>query len=236
MDQELMLESSDLSKAGYNFVFVTRACKDVIKLPLVDILAHYIRPDELYNKIGSCSMLLTGNDKLSPDQLKCLFSQPYHLPDYKTFDFLLLYKLLKHLCPSLRPTQGWGIEPKRTHTLIGDDIERLRLLSVSMIVCSKRMSVGKFEEFLNSVRYGVGRFQNLPKNWSNYNYEEELKQIVPKKLGYKYPKKEEQLYNMELSLMSSGFCDIKGKNIFDNYLQSLFHAQNVKRKHISWQY
>lgn len=211
MDLELMLESSDLSEAGYDSVCVTRACKDVIKLPLVDILAHYISPDELYYKIGSCSMLIAGNDKLSPDELKCWFSPPYHLPDYKTFDFFLLYKLIKHLCPSLRPTRGWGIEPKRTDILIGDDIERLRLLSVSMIVCSKRMSVGKFEEFLDTVRYCVGRFQNHPKNWSNYNYEEELKKVVPKKLGYKYLKKKEQLNNMELSLMSSGFCDIKGK-------------------------
>lgn len=211
MDLELMLESYDLSKAGYNFVFVPRAYKDFIKLPLEDILAHYISPDELYNKIGSCSMLITGNDKLSPDQLKCCFLHPPHLPDYKTFDFFLLYKLIKHLCPSLRPTQGWGIEPKHTDTLIGDEIERFRLQSVSMIVCSKPMSVGKFEEFLNSVRYGVGRFQNLTKNWSNYNYEEELKKIVPKKLGYKYPKKEEQLENMQLTLMSSEFSDKKGK-------------------------
>lgn len=211
MDLELMLESSDLSKAGYNFVFVTRACKDVIKLPLVDILAHFICPDELYNKIGSCSMLISGNDKLSPDQLKCCFLHPPHLPDYKTFDFFLLYKLIKHLCPSLRPSQGWGNEPKSTDTLIGDEIERFRLRSVSMIVCSKRMSVGKFEEFLNSVRYGVGRFQNLTKNWSNYNYEEELKKIVPKKLGYKFPKKEKQLENLQSTLMSSEFSDKKGK-------------------------
>lgn len=52
-----------------------------------------------------------------------------------------------------------------------------------MIVCSKRMSVGNFEEFLNSVRYGVGRFQNLTKNWSNYSYEEELKKNCTKEIG-----------------------------------------------------
>lgn len=49
------------------------------------------------------------------------------------------------------------------------------------------------------------------KIWSNYNYEEELNKIVPKKLGYKYPKKEEQLENMQLTLMSSKFSGKKGK-------------------------
>lgn len=206
-----MMESFDLSKAGYDSVGVTRACKDVVKLPLVDVLTHYISPNELNVKIQSCSMLITGKDKLSLDQLKCCYFQPPLLPDYKTFDFHLLYELIKHLCPSLRPTQGWGIEPKRTDTLIGDEIERLRLLSNSMIVCSKRMYDEKFEKFLNSVRYVVGRFQNLTKNWSTYNYEEELKKIVPKKLEYKYPKKEEQLENMQFKLISSEFSDKKGK-------------------------
>lgn len=211
MDLELMMESSDLSKAEYNFVCVARICKDVIKLPLIDVLAHYISPNELYNKIRSCSMLITEKNKLSPDQLKCCFCQPPLLPDYKTFDCPLLYKLIRHLCPSLRPVQGCGIEPKHPDTLIGDDIECLRLLSIYISVRSKQMSDERFEEFLNTVRYYVGRFQNLAKNWSNYNYEEELNKIVPKKLGYKYPKKEEQLENMQLTLMSSKFSGKKGK-------------------------
>lgn len=206
-----MMESSDLSKAGYDSVCVTRACKDVIKLPLVDVLTHYISPKELYVKIQSCLMLITGKNKLSPDQLKRCFIDPPLLPDYKTFDFLLLYKLIRHLSPSLRPTQGRGIKPKHTDTLIGDHIERLRLLYFHLIDYSKRMHDGMFEDFFNSVRYEVRRFQNLTKNWSNYNYEEELNKIVPKKLGYKYPKKEEQLENMQLTLNSSEFSDKKGK-------------------------
>lgn len=208
---ELMMESSDLSKAEYNFVCVTLVCKDVLKLPLIDVLAHYISPYELDKKIRCCSMLFTGKNKLSSDQLKCCFIQPPFLPDYKTFDFDLLYKLIRHLCPSLKPTQGWGIEPKCTDTLIGDDIERLRLFSNYMFFCSTRMSDGKFDEFFNSVRYVVRRFQNFTKNWCNYNYEEELKKIVPKKLGYKYPKKEEQLKNVLLTLMPLEFSDKKGK-------------------------
>lgn len=205
------MESFDLCKAEYNFVCVARVCKDVIKLPLIDVLDHYISPNELYKKIQSCSMLFTGKNKLSVDQLKCCFFQPPLLPDYKTFDFPLLYKLISHLCPSLRPTQGWGIEPKRTDTLIGDDIERLRMLSI----CSTLMSDGKFEEFLNSVRHGVRRFRNFMKNCSNYNYEEDLLKILPKKFGYKYQKKEEQLENVQLTLMSSAFSNKKGKEIFE---------------------
>lgn len=203
-----MMESYDLCKAKYNFVCV---CKDVIKLPLIDVLDHYISPNELYKKIQSCSMLFTGKNKLSVDQLKCCFFQPPLLPDYKTFDFPLLYKLISHLCPSLRPTQGWGIEPKRTDTLIGDDIERLRMLSIYKFVGSPLMSDGKFEEFLNNVRDSVRRFRNLMKNCSNYNNEEELIKIVPKKLGYKYPKKEEQLENVQLTLLPSAFSYKKGK-------------------------
>lgn len=211
MDLELMMESSDLTKAEYNFVCVTLVCKDVLKLPLIDVLTHYISPIELYKKIRSCSMLITGKNKLSPDQLKCCFLQPPLLPDYKTFDFPLLYELIRHLCPSLKPTQGWGIEPKCTDTLIGDDIERLRLLSICMFFCSTQVSDGKFEDFLDSVRNVVRRFQNLTKNWSNFNYEEEMKKIVPKKLGYKCPKKVEQLQNMQLTFMPSEFSDKKGK-------------------------
>lgn len=205
IDLELMMETSDLSKAEYNFVCVTRICKDVIKSPLIDVLTHYISPTKLYMNIQSCSMLRAGKDKLSPDQLKRCFLEPPLLPDYKTFDFPLLYKLIRHLCPSLRPTQGWGVEPKCTDTLIGDDIERLRLFCIYMFFCSTRMSDGKFEEFCNGVRYSVRRFQNFTKNWSNYNYEEELKKIVPKKLGNKYPRKEEQLENVQLTLMPSEF-------------------------------
>lgn len=208
---ELKMESYDLCKAEYNFVCVSRVCKNVIKMPLIYVLDHYISPNELYKKIQSCSMLLTGKNKLSVDQLKCCFFQPPLLPDYKTFDFPLLYKLISHLCPSLRPTQGWGIEPKRTDTLIGDDIERLRMLSIR----STLMSDGKFEEFLNSVRHGVRRFRNFMKNCSNYNYEEDLLKILPKKFGYKYQKKEEQLENVQLTLMPSAFSNKKGKEIFE---------------------
>lgn len=224
MDLKLMMEPSDLSKAGYESVCATRACEDVIKLSLVDVLTHYISPNELYVKIQSCLMLITGKDKLTPDQWKRCFPDPPLLPDYKTFDFLLLYKLIRHLCPLLRPTQG------HKYTLIDDYIEILRLLYFYLIDISNRMHDGKFEESFKSVRDEVRRLQNLTKYKSNYNYEEELNKTIPKKLGYKYPKKEEQLGNMQFTLNSSEFSDKKGKSIFDNYSHSLFHAKKQTRR------
>lgn len=210
LDLELMMEYT-LSKAEENFVCVTHVCKNVIKLPLIDVLTHYINPVELCKKIQSCSKLITGKNKLSPDELKCCFLQPPLLPDYKAFDVNLLYILIRQLCSIPSPTQGWGIKPRCKDTQISDDIERLRLFRNFMFICPPQMSDGEFEDFLNSVGCVFHRFQIFMKNWSNYNYEEELKKIVPKKLGYNYPKTEEQLENVQLTFMPSGFSDIKGK-------------------------
>lgn len=209
------MESSDLSKAEYIFICVTRIRKDVIKLPLIDVLTHYISRFELNKKIQFCSMLTTGKNKLSPDQLKCCFPESPLLPDYKAFEFPLLYKLIRHLCPSLRPTQGWEIEPRSTDRLIGDEIERLRLLRNCMFTCPPLMSEDKFEDFLNSVRSVLRIFQNFTKNWSNYNYEQELRKIVPEILGYKYPIKGEQTENVHLTSLPSEFSDKKGNQIYD---------------------
>lgn len=198
MDHDLMMESSDLSKNDYNLICVRPVYKDIIKLPLIDVLTHYISPIELYKKIQSCSMLITGKNKLSPDQLKCCFLQPPLLPDYKTFDVDLLYKLIKHLCSISRPTQGWGIKPRCYDIKISDDIERLRQFRDNMYICPPQVFDGKSEEILNSVGYVFQRFHNLTKNWSNYNYKQELKKIALEKLEYKYQKKEKQLEN-ELS-------------------------------------
>lgn len=213
LDLGLIMESSDLSKAEYNFVCVKRICANVIKMPLIDVLTHHISPIELHKKIPSCSMLVTGKNKLSPDQLKYCFLQPPLLPDYNTFDFTLLYDLIRHLCPSLKPSQRWGIVPKCMDTLIGDEIERLRILSVYMYLCSTRVSDGEFEEFINCVRNVVRRFQNITRDWSKYNYEEELIKVVQKKLEYKYPKKEEELEKVQLTFMPSQCFDKKDEPV-----------------------
>lgn len=232
LDLGLIMESSDLSKAEYNFVCVKRICANVIKMPLIDVLTHHISPIELHKKIPSCPMLVTGKNKLSPDQLKYCLLQPPLLPDYNTFDFTLLYELIRHMCPSLKPSQRWGIEPKCKDTLIGDEIERLRILSVFMFFCSTRVSDGEFEEFINYVRNVVRRFQNLTSDWSKYNYEEELIKVVQKKLEFKYPKKEEELANVQLTFMPSQCTDKKGKYVFDKSRNYYVTPKNINMKTI----
>lgn len=205
------MESSGLFKTDYNFNYFTPVYKDIIKLPLIDVLTHYISPIELHKKIQSCSKLITGKNKLSQDQLKCCFLQPPLVPDYKTFDVDLLYKLIRHLCSLPRPTQGWGIEPGCTDIKISDDIERLRKFRNNMYICPQQVSDCKNEEFLISLIYVFQRFQNFTKNRNNYNYKQELKQIVLEKLEHKYWKKENQLEIVQLALMLSELSEKKGK-------------------------
>lgn len=121
------MASIDLSKAEQNFIYFAKVCIDFINLPLIDILTEYVKPGDLYVKINCSSTLMYGKNKLHPYQLKlCFFPLPL-LPDYSKFDATLLYTLIRNLCPSLTPTQGWGNEPMDTDTEIGDDIGRLRL-------------------------------------------------------------------------------------------------------------
>lgn len=114
------------SKTEHNFICFAKTCVEFIKLPLRDILINQIKPEELYKEIKLCDTLLTGKRKLGPNQHKMCFFPPI-LPDYNKFDVTLLYTLIRNLCPSVKPTQGWGVEPKAKDTKIGDDIERLRL-------------------------------------------------------------------------------------------------------------
>lgn len=95
------------SNEKHNFNCVIIACVDFIKLPLKDILASRIKPVNLYKEIDSCpSLKLNGQCCLRSDQRKVCFIQPPDLPNYADFDASLLYKLIRNLCPSLKPTQG----------------------------------------------------------------------------------------------------------------------------------
>lgn len=117
--------ASSSSKDKHNFQCVTEASLELIKLPLKDILRSQIKPEDLFLKIKS-SLLLSGKNKLRPDQQKLCYFPPPVLPDYSKFDVTLLYTLIRNLCPGLEPTRGWGNEPVPKDTQIGDDIERLR--------------------------------------------------------------------------------------------------------------
>lgn len=104
----------------------TQACVNMIKLILIDLLTLYVKPVVLKNIKGSS--LSTGQNPLKSDHLSTGFDPPPHLPDYTTFNVLFLYEHIRDNCPLLRPTQGWGNKPQHTNRLIGDDVERLRLL------------------------------------------------------------------------------------------------------------
>lgn len=119
-----------LSPKQLNFARFSILCVDIIKLPLVDILDIFIDPNKLKKNIKECNSLQTGDHKLNQDQrTKCCFnSYTCRYPKYNSFDVTLLYKLIRHLCPSLEPTNKWGNRPTRTDLSIGDDIERIREL------------------------------------------------------------------------------------------------------------
>nr|XP_034330978.1 antiviral innate immune response receptor RIG-I-like [Crassostrea gigas] len=152
-----------------NFQCITVASVDLIKLPLIDILASQIKPVDLFKKIQSCSTL-----KLLPDQRMICFIQPPGLPDYNTFDVTLLYTLIRNLCCLPSPAQGWGKEPKATDTEISDDIERLRLFRNNYFghAISTSISDGEFGDVWGNLKLVIKRFNS--KIRCKTDYEEEL--------------------------------------------------------------
>lgn len=116
------MKSKYLPGEQQHFIWFMMLCVDFLKQPLKDILFCQIKPSEMYNKIKLCSALTTGKHRLRPDQEKICFLQPPQRPDYNHFDVCLLYTLIRNLCPSLKPSHGWGLNPNASATLIGDDI------------------------------------------------------------------------------------------------------------------
>lgn len=174
----------DLSKAEQNFIRFVKACVDLIKLPLIDILTDQINPKDLYNKIGSCTDLCTGQYKLLPFQRRQCYLPPPDEPNYKSFDVTLLYKLITNLCPSLQPTQGWFKVPLPTDTSIGADIERFRLLKNSYSHDdSTEFPDIEFQKVWKKLKCVIQRCQK--KKWRTHNYEDELEKIERIKFGYK---------------------------------------------------
>lgn len=177
------MASSYPSKAEHNFICFAKTCVDFIKLPLSDILVNQIKPEKLYNEIKSCVFLLNGKSKLSPNQLKICYFPPPVLPDYSKFDVTLLYTLIRNLCPSLKPTQDWGIEPQAKDTKIGDDIERLRLLRNSYAHgSSAEISDTDFDDIWKNVKPIIRRVQTFLQKFNIY--ELELTKIENCRFGY----------------------------------------------------
>ncbi|XP_062568952.1 uncharacterized protein LOC134231070 [Saccostrea cucullata] len=126
------MESTLLSRYQQNFTRLAITCVDDIKFVFKDVFKSQIKPVDLENAINSCPTLTMGNQKLRTDQLKICRVPAPQVPDYDMFDVSLLYKLIRNLCPNLKPTKGWGNTPDTKELQIGDDIERLRLIRNEM--------------------------------------------------------------------------------------------------------
>nr|XP_034318682.1 uncharacterized protein LOC105324463 isoform X2 [Crassostrea gigas] len=170
------MASSSSSKEKHNFQCVTEASLELTKLPLVDILRRQIKPEDLFLKIKS-SLLLSGRNKLHPDQLKLCYFPPPLLPDYSNFDVTLLYTLIRNLCSGLEPTRGWGHEPGPTDTKIGDDVERLRLFRNRNIahVNSATIPDDTFDDLWRTLKAVLIRLQSYP--GCRVDYEQDLIEI-----------------------------------------------------------
>lgn len=126
----------------------------LMKGHLSETLKMHIEPSELCSKVKSCQSLMAGIGSLNlEEKLECC-PESSKLPDYKTFGVKLLYKLIKNLCPSIKPTEGWGKKPKPTNTELGDDIERVMLFreELSKNVSSSEFDPKEFEELLDELK------------------------------------------------------------------------------------
>lgn len=172
------------SKDQWNFDCVTVASVDFIKLPLKDILESLIKPVDLFIEIKSCPALLSGDHTLRQEQIKLCFIQPKAIPDYSKFDVTLLYTLIRNLCPSLKPTKGWGKAPAYADIKIGDDIERLRLFrnKYSAHADSSAISDAVFKDIWKNLNSAVNRIQKyMQKKKRNVDYVQDLMKIESSK-------------------------------------------------------
>lgn len=194
----------------HNFMCCAIACVDLINLPLIDILTSCIKPEKLYNKLSNSS-LTTGKNKLREDQLKICFIPPPDLPNYKDFDVSLLYTLIRNLCPSVKPTQGWGIELIDSDTQVGDDIERLRLFRNTYYghADSTIIPDDVFEDLWTGLKSVIQRLQIYTTNWRTTNYEEKLAKIE----GRRCTDEDRKKYKLLLEAALYVFKHADGKGI-----------------------
>lgn len=198
------MTSTYLSKAENNFTCFAKTCVDFIKLPLIDLLTNLIKPVDLHNEILKSSTLKIGKNKLRPNQLQICDILPPDVPDYHTFDVTILYTLIRNLCPSLKPTKGWGIDPDARDTKIGDDIERLRLLRNNCFAhaYSTEIPDQEFEDLWKNVKSVIQRVQTFTKSWSNIDYEQELTKIEGLRFGYEDQQRYKQFFEATLLHLS----------------------------------
>lgn len=162
------MASYQLFKPEQILFFFAKVSIDVIKVVFVDILKHFVRPCDLMCKIKR-SNLLQG-PMLRGDQYKLCC-----IADYNKFDITLLYILIRHLCPIPEPTQRWGHEPSPMNINIGDDIERLRCFrNYFLRVDVTEISDKELRTILSNLKHVMERIYTFTREWSRYNYVEEL--------------------------------------------------------------
>lgn len=168
------MASNMLTKEEQNFICFVKARDDVMPLPLRDILDWQIKPKDLHQKILSCSVLYNGENRLDSYQ-NSLIKQN----DYSKFDVTLLYKLIRNLCPGLKPTQGWGIKLNINDTTIGDDIERIRVLRNELgHLKSSNIPDSEFTNRWKELTIVIDRLQKaMSKNGYKIDYKAKLKAI-----------------------------------------------------------
>lgn len=179
------MASNQLTKEEQNFIRFVKARDDVMPLPLRDILHWQIHPKDLHRNIQSCSILINGERRLNECQLGICLPHQTILTDYNTFDVSLSYKLIRNLCPGLKPTQGWGSKPNVNDTMIGDDIERIRVLrNESVHPKSTTISDCEFQNCWTVLKAVIERLQKyMLKNGYTTNYKEKLRDIEELDLG-----------------------------------------------------
>lgn len=219
------MASNLLTKEEQNFIRFVKARDDAMSLPLRDILAWQINPKDLQHKIQSCSTLMNGDKKLDPYQVgMCLLRQTIRT-DYSDFDVTLLYKLIRNLCPGLKPTQGWGSKPNVNDTKIGDDIERIRVLrNESGHLKSPLISDSEFQRCWTELKIVIERLQKMMlKNGFNTDYKEKLRDIENLDLGNE-PREKYKTYLVLEYAYNRLQADDKGKVI--NWFLSLMYLKN----------
>ena len=99
--------------------------------------------------------------------------------NYNACNFDLLYLFIVHGLISDQPARGWGHIPSDNDTGVGDDIERMRILTDFIIGQSnvKRFETGKYTEILEEARNMCTRIDNINPAVSSSFYADCLRKI-----------------------------------------------------------
>lgn len=209
-----MMARSYLSKEEHNFTCCAKACLDLIPLPLIDILDDVIKPIDLHNEISKSSL----SNKLNKGQKVICYISPPGVPQYNQFDVTLLYTLIRNLCLSLKPTQGWGKKPNPADTKIGDDIERLRLFRNKYFAHANSATISdqKFQSRWQKLKSVIQRIQTYTKAWSKTDYVQTLTEIENFRFGFHDLEKYKRF--LDAILYTSKQSEFIGKLLFDSNL------------------